>query len=174
MKMNRYFTMIFAAALTGAVSVQSQAADPLSSEAKQAYNQIKGNILKMAEVMPEENYSFKATPEIRTFGQLIGHIADSQMGNCSAVNGAMKQLGASSKTSKADLVAALKESNAECDKAFAALTDANAAEMVKTRRGERSRLGTLVGVTTHDNEEYGYTAVYLRLKGIVPPSTAGR
>ena len=172
--MNRYFTTMSAIGLAAACALQAQAADPLSTEAKQAYAQIKNNITKMAESMPEENYSFKATPDVRTFGQLIGHIADSQMGACSAVNGAAKQLGASSKTSKSDLVAALKESNDECDKAFASLTDATAGEMVKTRRGERTKLGTLVGVTTHDNEEYGYTAVYMRLKGIVPPSSAGR
>ena len=172
--MTRYYNVVLAAALTGACALQAYAADPLSTEAKQAYNGIKNNILKMAESMPEENYGFKATEQVRTFGQLIGHIADAQMGTCSAVNGEMKQLGAAKKTSKADLVAALKESNAECDKAFGALTDANAADMVKSRRGERSRLGTLMGVTTHDNEEYGYTAVYMRLKNIVPPSSAGR
>src|SRR6266403_3429066 len=161
--MNRYYTIMFAAVLGAACAIQSQAADTLSMEAKQSYNQIKNNILKMAETMPEENYSFKATPDVRTFGQLIGHIADAQVGACSAVNGAMKQLGASSKTSKADLVAALKQSNDECDKAFEGLTDANATEMIKTRRGEMSKLGALVGVTHHDNEEYGYTAVYMRL-----------
>jgi hypothetical protein len=171
-KMNRYYTMMFAAALTGACAIQAQAADTLSMEAKQNYNQIKNNILKMAEGMPEENYGFKATPDVRTFGQLIGHIADAQMGTCSAVNGEMKQLGASSKTSKADLVAALKQSNDECDKSFAGLTDESATQMVKTRRGERSKLGTLTGVVIHDNEEYGYTAVYMRLKGLTPPSSA--
>ena len=170
--MNRYYTMMFAAVLSGACAIQAQAADALSMEAKQSYNQIKTNITKMAEGMPEENYSFKATPDVRTFGALIGHIADAQMGTCSAVNGEMKQLGASSKTSKADLVAALKQSNDECDKAFAAMTDENAVQMVKTRRGERSRLGTLMGIVVHDNEEYGYTAVYMRLKGITPPSSA--
>ena len=170
--MNRYYTMMFAAVLGAACAIPSQAADTLSMEAKQAYNQIKTNITKMAEGMPEENYSFKATPDVRTFGQLIGHIADAQMGTCSAVNGEMKQLGASSKTSKADLVAALKQSNDECDKSFAALTDQTANEMVKTRRGERSKLGTLMGIVVHDNEEYGYTAVYMRLKGITPPSSA--
>jgi hypothetical protein len=169
--MKRYSTMIFAAALTGACALQAQAADPLSTEAKQAYNNIKNNHLKMAEKVSAEDYGFKATPDVRTFGQLVAHVADSQMGTCSAVNGAPKQLGAGSKTSKADLVAALKESFAECDKAFDSLTDASAAEMVKTRRGERTKLGTLLGVVTHDNEEYGYMAVYLRLKGIVPPSS---
>src|SRR5882724_7328130 len=170
--MNRNKMMMFAAVLTAACAIQAHAADQLSMEAKRNYNGIKNNILKMAEAMPEENYSFKPTPEIRSFGQLMGHIADAQMGACSAVNGEMKQLGASSKTSKADLVAALKQSNDECDKAFAALTDATATEMIKTRRGETSKLGALVGITHHDNEEYGYSAVYMRLKGITPPSSA--
>jgi uncharacterized damage-inducible protein DinB len=170
--MTRFFIMTLATTLAGACALQAQ--NPLSTEARQAYTGIKNNLQKMAEKMPEENYSFKATPEVRTFGALVAHVADSQMGNCSAVKGEQKSVGAASKTSKADLVAALKESSAECDSAFEALTDATATQMVKTRRGERSKLGTLNGVTTHDNEEYGYMAVYMRLKGIVPPSSEGR
>ena len=77
-------------------------------------------------------------------------------------------------TKKAELVAAMKESIAACDAAFANLTDATAVEMIKGPRGERSRLGMLVGNTTHSNEEYGYMAVYLRLKKVVPPSSEGR
>jgi hypothetical protein len=163
--------MIFAAALTGACALQAQAADPLSTEAKQGYTRIKTNILKMAEKMPEENYSFKPTPEVTTFAQRLAHVADAQMGTCSAVNGEAKQLGAASKTSKADLVAALKESIAECDKAFESLNDANATQMIKTRRGEQTKLGALNGNTIHINELYGYMAVYMRLKGVVPPSS---
>ena len=152
--------------------LQAQTANPLSTEAKQAYATIKNNLVKMAEKMPEEGgYSFKATPEVRTFGQLIGHVADSQLRTCSAVKGEMKTGTAGTKTAKADLVAAIKESVAECDAAFEMLTDANAAEMIKTPRGQRTRLGALVGNTIHDNEEYGYMAVYMRLKGIVPPSS---
>ena len=83
----------------------------------------------------------------------------------------MKKSDAGSKTSKADLVAALKDSFAECDKAFDSLTDANAAEMIKGPRGERSKLGMLNGIVVHDNEEYGYLAVYMRVKGVVPPSS---
>jgi hypothetical protein len=144
---------------------------PMAMEAKQAYNNVKNNLTKAAEKMPEDAYSFKASPDIRTFGALIGHIAASQMGTCSAVNGEMKKSDANSKTAKADLVAALKAGFDECDKAFDSLTDANAKDMIKGPRGERTRLGTLVGVTTHDNEEYGYLAVYMRIKGVVPPSS---
>ena len=144
------------------------------NEAKQAYNGIKNNLTRMAEKMPDSDYVFKAAPDLRTFGALIGHVAQSQMGTCSAVNGAMKKSDAGSKTAKADLVAALKESFVECDKAFDALTDANAKDMIKGPRGERSRLGMLVGVLAHGNEEYGYMAVYMRIKGIVPPSSDRR
>jgi hypothetical protein len=153
---------------------QAQNANPLSTELKQAYTGVKNNLTKMAEKMPEEHYSFKPVPEIRTFGQLIGHVADSQARTCSAATGEQKAVNAASKTSKADLVAALKESFTICDAAYDSLTDAKATEMIKTGRGERSRLGALAGVVSHSNEEYGYMAVYMRLKGIVPPSSEGR
>ena len=167
--MHRCLTIAAIAALALACTLQAQ--NPLSTEAKQAYNGIKNNLTRAAEKMSDADYEFKASPDIRTFGALIGHIAQSQMGTCSAVNGAMKKSDAASKTAKADLVAALKDSNAECDKAFDSLTDANATQMIKGPRGERSRLGMLVGVITHDNEEYGYLAVYMRLKGVTPPSS---
>ena len=172
--MNRYFIMVLAAAFAGACAAQAQTANPLITEAKQAYTGIKNNLQKMAEKMPEENYGFKPTPEIRTFGQLVAHVADNQTRTCAAVKGEQKPANAASKTSKADLVAALQESSADCDSAFASLTDATATEMIKTGRGQRSKLGALIGTTIHDNEEYGYMAVYLRLKGVVPPSSEGR
>jgi ABC-type oligopeptide transport system substrate-binding subunit len=172
--MNRFFVTMLVAALASVYALQAQSENTLSNEAKQAYHGIKNNLTKMAEKMPEENYSFKATPDVRTFGQLVAHVADAQAGTCSAVLGEQKAVGAGSKTSKADLVAALKESFSICDAAYDALTDATASQVVKTRRGSRSKLGALVGNITHDNEEYGYMAVYMRLKGIVPPSSEGR
>lgn len=171
--MNRYTTIVLAAAMAAAAA-RAQTGNPLIGETKQAYTAIKNNLQKMAEKMPEENYSFKATPDVRTFGQLVAHVADAQMRTCAAVKGEQKQANAGSKTSKADLVAALLESSAECDAAFESLTDANAMEVIAAGRGKRSRLGALIGTVIHDNEEYGYMAVYLRLKGIVPPSSEGR
>jgi len=167
--MNRIIVPAVTLALTLTCALEAQG--PLSTEAKQAYNNIKNNLTRAAEKMPDDAYDFKASPDIRTFGALIGHVAQSQMGACSAVNGAMKKSDAGSKTSKADLVAALKDSFAECDKAFDSLTDANATEMIKGPRGQRSKLGMLNGIITHDNEEYGYLAVYMRLKSVVPPSS---
>jgi uncharacterized damage-inducible protein DinB len=168
------FTARIVLALIAACALQAQTANPLSTELKQMYAGVKNNLTKMAEKMPEENYSFKATADIRTFGQLIGHVADSQARTCSSLAGEPKQLNASSKTAKPALVEALKESFAMCDAVIDKLTDAAAAEMVKTPRGERSRLGALAGMISHSNEEYGYMAVYMRLKGVVPPSSEGR
>jgi len=151
------------------------AQNPLSTEFKQMYTGVKNNLIKMAEKMPEENYGFKATPDVRTFGQLMAHIADSQARTCSAVNGGEpKAVNAGSKTAKADIVAAMKESFAICDTAVDGLTDATAVQMIKTPRGERSKLGALMGLVSHSNEEYGYSAVYMRLKGVTPPSSEGR
>ncbi len=148
--------------------------NPLSADAKAMYNGVKNNLLKMADKMPEEHYAFKATAEVRTFGQLIGHVADSQARTCSAVLGDPKNLNAAAKTSKADLVAALKESFTLCDKAFDSLTDAKATETIAMGQRQSTRLGALLRTVSHSNEEYGYMAVYMRLKGIVPPSSEGR
>jgi hypothetical protein len=144
------------------------------SELKQFYTVRKGDLLKAADRMPADDYNFKPTPDIRTFGQLIAHIADAQMSFCSGAKGQPKRLNAASKTSKADLVAALKASFDECDGVFDTTTDAIATQMIKTGDSEHSKFWALLYATLHDNEEYGYLAVYLRLKELVPPSTNSR
>jgi hypothetical protein len=169
--MKMIYGVLFGAAL-GAVTLCAQPAatgNPVVSESKQAYNGIKTNLTGMAEKMPAGDYGFKASPDIRTFGELMAHIADSQLRMCSSVVGAPKTGTAASKKAKDDLVAALKASFDECDAAWASVTDTNFAEIPSG--GRRSRLGSLIANTTHDNEEYGYGAIYLRLKGIVPPSS---
>jgi hypothetical protein len=171
--MSRFSVMLFAAALSASLQAQNMPAGP-AAEIKQGYNAVKGNIIAAAEQMPEENYSFAPAKEEMTFGQWVGHIADSQMGACSRLNGEQKNLGAAQKTSKADLEAALKASFDECDKSYNSLTDGNGGDMVTTGRGQRSRIGTLAGNTAHINECYGSMAVYMRAKGLVPPSTANR
>ena len=92
---------------------------------------------------------------------------------CATAAGETKSSGGveKNKTSKADLVAALKDSFDTCDAAYAALSEANANEPVQSFRGPMPRLAALAGNVVHDNECYGSMAVYLRLKGIVPPSS---
>lgn len=154
-----------------AVSAQD---NPLSSEARQAWDRTKGNLVAATEKMSDEGYAYKPTPESMSFKDLVAHTADSAMGACSAVNGERKQAGAASKTTKVELVAAMHAAADECDKAYGSLTDAKASEMIEGRRGRSSRLGALYQNTIHMEHEYAQMAVHLRLKGMVPPSTERR
>jgi hypothetical protein len=165
--------------LGGAWALPAQSPNPLSAEVKWSYTSIKNNLTKMADKMPAEDYSFRPTPDVETFARRIAHIADANMNVCTGLNGERKPLGAASKTSKAELVAALKESFDYCDRVFDALTDRAAVETVSSRLGgpfppepTRSRLATLYNLVRHSNEMYGYMAVYLRLKGVTPPTSA--
>lgn len=143
---------------------------------KSAYASIKSNLQKAAEEMPEDQYDFKASPDIRTFGALIAHVADVQGRFCSLAAGSEPPPSAGSKTAKADLVAALNHSFEICDGVFDNLKETDSTKMVKMgRMGERNEFALLwTLVIAHSNEEYGYLSVYLRLKGHVPPSSAGR
>ena len=138
------------------------------------YEAVKRNLTAMTEKMPEGDFTFRPVPEIRSFGEAVAHVADAQARNCNLVSGAgSKTLDADKKKTKPELLAALKESFAICDGAFASLTDARANELVKMGQSgfQLSKLSLLVSMLSHSNEQYGYMAVYLRLKGIVPPST---
>jgi hypothetical protein len=149
----------------------------LATSLQRGYAGIKANFTAAADKMPEADYGFKvgSTPEARTYGQLIAHIAQSQFGQCSGLNGVPnpmqgKQLEQELKT-KAELTKALADSYALCDKAFESVTDANATEMVKQGANEVTRAASLYGVIVHGNEMAGTAYAYLRTKNIVPPST---
>jgi uncharacterized damage-inducible protein DinB len=147
--------------------------NPLSTGAKNIYTLVKGNVIKAAEKMPEENYAFKATPDVRSFGQLIGHVADAQYLFCSAASGDKNPAPGieKSKTSKADLTKALGEAFAYCDKVYDGMTDAHAADMVKFFGRDQAKLIILSFNTAHNDEHYGNIVTYMRLKGLVPPSS---
>jgi len=150
--------------------------NPLAADAKRLYLLTVTNISKSAEKVPEENYSFKPTPEVRSFGQLIGHVADAQYLFCSAVKGDKPTpMGIEkSKTSKADLIAALKEAVGYCTAVYDEMNDKAAAETVKFFGRDQTKLGVLSFNSIHNYEHYGNLVTYMRLKGIVPPSSEGR
>jgi len=113
-------------------------------------------------------------PEERNFGQWVAHVADLQAQFCGGITGDTKQLAAASKTTKSDLVAALKDSFAMCDAAYDGTTAANATTDVQTFRGPRPRVSWLWFNVAHKEECYGSMAVYLRLQKLVPPSSQAR
>jgi uncharacterized damage-inducible protein DinB len=137
---------------------------------------VKGYIVKAAAQVPDDLYAFKPTPEVRSLGQLFGHIADANFGICAAASGQKPPMSdvEKTKTTKADLQAAVAESFKFCDAAYAGLTDASANETVKFfLPGNNTRLGVLSFNNAHAFEHYGNIVTYMRLKGMVPPSSQG-
>jgi uncharacterized damage-inducible protein DinB len=165
-----FVTIMFCAFAAMSVTAQE---NPFIKWNKMAYAQIKAIVLRSAEKMPEEHYSFKPTDDVRSFGQIIGHLADSQYTFCSiAVGEKRPNIGIEkSKTSKADLIEALKSSFAYCDKAFNGLTDATAVQNVKLFGMDVPRLSVFTSNSVHSIEHYGNLVTYMRLKGVVPPTS---
>ena len=147
--------------------------NPLSSAVKQNYNNIKSTLLKGAEKMPEADYTFKLAPESRTYGAVVTHIAAVQGLICASAKGDDRKFD-DSKTGKADAVALLKAAFDYCDPIYEALTDANGLETGKMFGRDNAKFNILNFGVIHDNEMYGTMAVYLRTKGLVPPSSEPR
>jgi uncharacterized damage-inducible protein DinB len=161
------FTLLVPAAIASADD------NPITTNNRFLYGGLQKLILASVEKVPADAYGFKPTEAIRSFGQLVGHVADSQYTFCSIAIGEKRPTITveKSKTSKDELVAALKDAFAYCDKAYASVNDANAAETVKVFRRDMPRLGVLGVNNLHTSEHYGNIITYLRLRNIVPPSS---
>jgi DinB superfamily len=171
--MNRSFLLALAA-LAAALHAED---NPYSADARQSYALVKDSLLKAADRMPIEDYSFRTTPKVRTFAEMIAHVAAAQMLMCGVVKGEKSIANPQfkpAKTAKADLVADLKASFDYCDPVYESMTDAAGAARVKWFIGDMSRLGLLNWNISHNNEMYGIIGAFLRIKGLVPPSSEGR
>ena len=149
----------------------------LATSLQRGYAAIKMNLTQAAEKMPEADYAFQppGTKDIRQYGALFGHVANAQFNQCAAAKGVPNPNQGNdiekTKTTKADLVKALADSFAFCDDAFSSVTDESATQFVKQGPNEVTRAAVLYSVIVHGNEMYGTANPYLRLKGIIPPST---
>ena len=163
------------------------ASPSLAAVAKGMHATIRRNLAEAAGNMPADEYAFKPTPQVRSFDELIGHVASANFYFCSQAKGEKspsttnyEKLPSTANYEKATgkriLQKALNDSLAYCDAVYASTTDANFNQLVKTPgpNGERetTRGAVLMFNTTHNNEHYGNVVVYMRLKGHVPPSTA--
>jgi uncharacterized damage-inducible protein DinB len=152
----------------------------LAASAKEMHAAIHRDIADAAEAMPADEYAFQPTPQVRTFAQIVGHLANANFYFCSQIAGEKSPATANYQkvTDKAALVKALDDSLDYCDKVYAATTDATFTQPVQIANvGGEGSTKTLRGAmlmynTAHNNEHYGNLAVYMRLKGHVPPSTA--
>jgi uncharacterized damage-inducible protein DinB len=152
---------------------QSSANNPLVASSKVFYSNAKNDILKSADKLAEDKYAFKPTDSVRSFGQVLAHVADGQYEFCGAAAGNhdQKNIEQTAKT-KADIVAALKAAFAYCDAIYAGMTDAKAAEMIPAFGGIRiTRLSMLDFNVSHTMEHYGNLVTYMRIQGVVPPSS---
>jgi uncharacterized damage-inducible protein DinB len=163
-----WLTAVPAFAQTAAVG-----ANPYTANVKAQAEQVRALILRTAEKVPEDLYAFKPTPDVRSLGGLLGHIADAHVLLCGMAEGGKPAFAQvhDKKTTRAELVAALKESFAACDKVFAATTDANGTTPITMFGQPQSRLGVLIFNNSHMWEHYGNLVTYMRLKNIVPPSS---
>ena len=137
---------------------------------------IKGNLLKSAEQVPESLYGFKATAEVRSFGQLFAHVADANHMICSIIAGDKAPTVSieKTKTTKADISKALAESFAYCEKVAGSLTDATGGATVDLFGMKMAKTAALAFNVAHDFEHYGNVVTYMRLNKMVPPSSQGR
>jgi uncharacterized damage-inducible protein DinB len=146
--------------------------NPGTAAVKAQYGMVKGVVARTAAKVPEELYAFKATPEVRSIGQLIGHIADAQFMFCSTAAGEKPPQENIEKTmtTKAQLSKALADSTAYCDKVIDSMNDTKGMEIVRLF-GPTPRLHVLTFNIAHDYEHYGNLVTYMRLNKIVPPSS---
>lgn len=153
--------------------VAAQTTNPFIDGIKTQYGVVKGYLGKTIEKVPEDVLAFKPTPEVRSFGQIVGHVADSQFMICAIALGEKPPQGDIEKTAttKAALSKALAESTAYCDKALAGMTDKQGMEPVKFFFPNQTRALVLAFNVSHGFEHYGNLVTYMRLKGIVPPSS---
>jgi uncharacterized damage-inducible protein DinB len=171
--MLRYRVTVLAISLACGAALRAQN-NPLSADAKADYARVRDYFIRAAEKMSEANYGFKPAPDVRSFGQIVAHVADDQYNLCAPVLGETRKAAYSeiedTLTAKPDLVAALKKAFVYCDSAYDTLTDASAADMVTFFKGKRPKLSMLNWNTWHTWEHYGNVVVYMRIQGVVPPS----
>jgi uncharacterized damage-inducible protein DinB len=149
-------------------------AHPLSATLKGMWDGLKLNLVQSADKMPEADYAFQPTKDVRTFGQMIAHVANSSFSYCARAKGEdnpNKEDFEKTKTAKADLVKALNDAVTYCDGVYGGMTDAAAMELVKAGQNLVPKARFLITNISHDNEHYGNLVTYMRLKGLVPPST---
>jgi uncharacterized damage-inducible protein DinB len=174
---------VFAALIvSGPASAPASAQQPeaagktytVSGEALRGYQTVQSNLAEAAEKMPEQHFGFKPVPEVKSFGQHVAHIALSQYGLCSRLKGEAnpkKDEKEENTRSKADTLALLKGSSAYCEPLVAGLTEASLTELMPMGKDKVSKGLIPLALISHADEVYGSMAVYLRMKGIVPPST---
>ncbi len=160
-------------AVPASAQTPSASTDPGLMVARMANGQLKGWLKKAADQMSEADYAFKPTAEVRSFGQVIAHVADQDYLFCSAAKGEKPPVRDLEKTAttKADIVKAQADAFAYCDAVCAAMTDATTRTAVQLMGRQMPAIAALLFRTHHASLHYGNVVTYMRLRGKVPPSS---
>ena len=157
--------------------VAAQDVNPITQGSKQFFDRAKGYLLPAVQKVPETEYAFRAAPEERSFARLVGHLADANYFLCSTAAGEKTPAGGfeNRKATKAELLKAVTDVFSYCDKVFSSMTDAEGARTVQfttpIRPESMPKLSVLEYNNVHNFEHYGNLTVYMRLRGVVPPSS---
>ncbi len=151
--------VILAILLLSTASTRAQQPDAKETGAMlgKGFAELSAWIMKAAEMVPADKYSYKPTPTVRTFGELLGHIADGSNYFCGRAAGKKVQwsdANAQGNTGKAMVVPKLKEALDVCGAAHGT-----------------GHLGMLIQNFGHSNLHYGNMVTYMRMLGLVPPSS---
>lgn len=175
-------TITIAATLILAVPAQrlgaqsdSVRADPMIAAVTKGNAFVRLQVTTAASKMSEEDYGFRPTPDVRTFGQLLAHIADNNYGFCAEAKGETSSPVRDvekTHTTKAQIDSALAASFAYCDAVYASMTDAGSRSTVQFGRSRMPALAVLMYKSFHNSLHYGNVITYMRLRGKVPPPSA--
>ena len=162
---------------SGSASAQPAPANPVSASIRSSWDTAKRYLQQSAELMPEADYGFRPVDTVRTFGQILAHVAGANYVICAAARDEKpphaEDAFEKTATTRAHIIKAVGDSVAYCDAAYAALDDARAGQTVDMPfgMGKAARAAPLIMNATHVNEHYGNLVTYFRIKGIVPPSS---
>jgi len=175
--MRSLFIASLAVCLAAPASFAQPSANPISDGVRSQWNGVKRNIQQSAELMPEASWDYRPTDGVRSFGEIVAHVAGASYAICAAAKGEKAPYAEDyfekNAKGRAAITKAGSDAIAYCDAVFTALTDATAGQMVTNPFGEGQipRVQALVLQIGHDNEHYGNLVTYFRMNGIVPPSS---
>ena len=125
-------------------------------------------ITKAADMMPESKYSYRPTKDVRSFGEIVTHLADISFILCSNAKGEAPPSMSAAKTSKAEIMAYLKASFGYCEGMDSAFTDSHLNDPADFFGHKTNKMFILTQVGNHDALHYGNLVTYLRLNNLEP------
>ena len=144
------------------------APQPLTMTLSIFRSNMQDKIMKAADAMPESKYSYRPTKEVRSFGEIVTHVADISYYLCSNAKGEAPPAMATAKGSKTEIMAYLKGAFGYCDGAFSGFTDAHLNDPADFFGFKTNKMFILTQVGSHDALHYGNLVTYLRINGLEP------